>query len=187
MEQEGDDGLIHVQHSLATARVPEGVGIGVFANEIVMLKGSGITAIDFIQGMANPRRLMSRVIINDEAAANLARTLEQSMSNCTVVMNGCSFVLTGGGSIRWISEKDSPERQSEESVAQIYESTKISDEALSGKYANMANVYHSGGDFCIDFLLTLFPRSVVTSRVFLSMSHAGELLEALKKLGNSPS
>lgn len=181
MDKENEDGLVQVQHSLATARIPDAVGAGVFANEMVILKGSGEIAIDFIQGMASPRRLATRAIMNLETAAQMVKSLESAMDGCVLTMNGCTFVLSGGSGIRWMGPEDQEKKQDEVSVSQIYETTKITDDVLVGRYANMVHVSQSNGTFCLDFVTTLFPRSVVTARVFLAMYHATELLNSLKK------
>lgn len=179
MEQEENDGLIQMQHSMATARVPEEIGSGVFANEIVMLKGSGELAIDFIQSIAKPRKLVSRVLMNSSTAEQLVKALGKGCENCTLVMNGCTFVL-GGGGVKWVSPGEKEEKQDEGTVTELYESTKTTDGVLMGRYANMISASQSNGNFCIDFILCLYPRSVVTSRVFMSMNHATELMNALK-------
>jgi hypothetical protein len=174
---EKEDGMVHMQHSLATARIPEDVAKGVFANEIILLRGDDEVAIDFIQSIASPRQLVSRVIMTAESAKKMIKALEEKITNCTVVVNGCSFTLSGEGSVRL----EDGMQQTETSVSEIYETTKVQDEILMGKYANIVSVTQNNGDFCIDFMVALFPRSVVSARIFLSMHHAYELLVALRK------
>jgi hypothetical protein len=96
-------------------------------------------------------------------------------------MGGCTFILNGGG-VKWINPESKEAPQDKSTVEEIYENTKIPDEMLAGKYANMVAVTQNNGDFCLDFVLSLFPRSVVTARVFISIYHATELMNALKSM-----
>ena len=52
-----------VQHSPATARVPERVGMGVFSTGTIVMHGPHDFVIDFLQSLAHPRRVAARVVL----------------------------------------------------------------------------------------------------------------------------
>src|SRR4029079_18066543 len=52
-----------VQHSPATARVPDAVGRGVFSTHAIVMQGAHEFLIDFIQSLAPPRRVVARIIM----------------------------------------------------------------------------------------------------------------------------
>ena len=66
-------------------------------------------------------------------------------------------------------------------IAELYEQMKISDDVAVGAYANTLMISHTAAEFCLDFILDLFPRPVVTSRIYLSAAHIPPWLETLKR------
>ncbi len=62
-----------IQHSSATARVPDEIGRGVFATAVIVLHGPNEYTIDFIQSLARPNRVAARIIL-PPAVANQIRT-----------------------------------------------------------------------------------------------------------------
>jgi hypothetical protein len=61
----------------------------------------------------------------------------------------------------------------------LYDQLKLSDKMLGGVFANVAMIRHTPEDFCIDFMANLYPRAVVTARVFLA---AGRILPFIDTL-----
>ena len=53
-------------------------------------------------------------------------------------------------------------------IAEIYEQLKIPDDVAVGAYANTLMISHTASEFCLDFILDLFPRPTVTQRVYMS-------------------
>lgn len=66
-------------------------------------------------------------------------------------------------------------------IADVYESLKLPDEMLGGAYANMASITHTASEFCFDFIAQFFPRSAVTTRVYMAAPRALDLLGSLKR------
>lgn len=58
---------------------------------------------------------------------------------------------------------------------------KATDEALQGKYSNMAQISHTKEELAIDFLNILPPQAQLLSRVILSPGHAKRLSNALRE------
>lgn len=64
----------------------------------------------------------------------------------------------------------------------LYDQLKLSDKMLCGTFANVAMIRHTPEDFCIDFMANLYPRAVVTARVFIS---AGRILPFVDTLAGA--
>ena len=56
-----------VQHSPATARVPDAVGRGLFSTGAIVMHGAHDVLVDFIQSLAPPRRVVARVVLPPNA------------------------------------------------------------------------------------------------------------------------
>jgi hypothetical protein len=66
------------------------------------------------------------------------------------------------------------------SLRETYEELKVDDTVVSGTYANAIMVSHTDTVFQFDFITNFLPYSVVSQRIFLPVSQAPRLLEALK-------
>jgi hypothetical protein len=64
-------------------------------------------------------------------------------------------------------------------VDEVYQDLKMSEEVMCGVYANALLVVYNNSDFCLDFIVNLYPRAVVTARVFMSAAHVASLLTSL--------
>ena len=63
-------------------------------------------------------------------------------------------------------------QQPRPSAQDLYDTLKLTDEVMSGTYANAVMIGHSAYEFSFDFITTFFPRSAVACRVFLSAPNA---------------
>src|SRR4029077_11562771 len=66
-------------------------------------------------------------------------------------------------------------------ITEVYEQLKLPDDMLGGVYANTVVISHSPAEFCFDFICSFYPRSVVSSRVYLAAPHVPELHDSLKR------
>jgi len=196
--------LQHLQHSSATARVPDAVGRGVFATAAIVLRGANEIIIDFIQGLGNPRRVAARVILPPAVVSQFVGALDGSIGKYTdtfgapprppvslsAQQNPPSSNSPGLGSPSAPGSAPSPGSAPppgspatpvQTPIAEIYEQLKLPDEMLGGAYANTVAITNSGSEFCFDFIVNFFPRSVVTTRVYMSAAHVTELLASLKR------
>ena len=81
----------------------------------------------------------------------------------------------------WSDEDASQKRQQNRpSVQDVYDDLKIGDDVINGRYANAVMIGHSQGEFFFDFITNFFPRSAVSSRIYLSARQVPRLLDALK-------
>jgi hypothetical protein len=68
-----------IQHSSATARIPDEIGRGVFATAVIVLHGTHEYTIDFVQSLARPNRVASRIILPPAVANQFVLALEQAL------------------------------------------------------------------------------------------------------------
>ncbi|MBN4060801.1 DUF3467 domain-containing protein, partial [bacterium AH-315-I18] len=66
------------------------------------------------------------------------------------------------------------------SIEDIYDDLKMPEDGLVAAYANAVMISHSAAEFNLDFICNFFPRSVVTSRVFISAPQVVRMLDAVK-------
>jgi hypothetical protein len=76
------------------------------------------------------------------------------------------------------SEPGQPTQQPNR-IEDIYDQLKLPDEMLGGVFSNVAMIRHTGEEFCIDFIANFFPRSVVTSRVYMAAGRIPSLLATM--------
>ena len=67
-----------------------------------------------------------------------------------------------------------------QSAQDLYDQLKLPEESMSGEYANAVMIGHTASEFSLDFITTFFPRSAVSSRVFVAAPNAKRLLDSLK-------
>ncbi len=173
--ESGDQPLERVQASNLTARVPESAGAGVFATGAVVLNSPTEVMIDFVQGVATPRRIAVRVVLPPSVAQQFIDALG---------MNIARYAETFGAEPREPSPVVVPPDASSsqpQPVTDIYDQLKVPDEALGGVYANTVSISHTGSEFHFDFINRCFPRSVVTSRVYMAATRVPGLLGSLKR------
>ncbi|MDA9718464.1 DUF3467 domain-containing protein [Planctomycetaceae bacterium] len=68
-----------IQHSSATARIPDEIGRGVFATAVIVLHGPNEYTIDFLQSLARPNRVAARIILPPVVANQFVLALEQAL------------------------------------------------------------------------------------------------------------
>ncbi len=68
-----------IQHSSATARIPDEIGRGVFATAVIVLHGVHEYTIDFVQSLARPNRVAARIILPPAVANQFVLALEQAL------------------------------------------------------------------------------------------------------------
>ena len=158
-----------VQHSHVSARVPEKVARGVFSNGVFALQGPHEFALDFVQRIAKPFQVVSRVILPPAVIPRLVAALTDNLKNYTAMFGAPQALL------------QPPPPAQQPTVAEIYEEMKMSDDVAGGVFANGAMISHTQVEFCLDFIVNLFPRSVVTSRVYFAAPHIPGLIQSLTR------
>jgi hypothetical protein len=164
-----------VQHTSATARVPDAVGRGLFATGAIVMHGAHDVLIDFIQSLAPPRRVVARVILPPTVLPLFVAALEDNLGKYVQSFGSVPRMPAPPAAAPGGSPPTPPP------ITEVYEQLKLPDEMLGGMYANTVVISHSPAEFCFDFICSFYPRSVVTSRVYLATPHVSELFESLKR------
>jgi hypothetical protein len=163
-----------VQHAPATARVPDAVGRGVFSTHAIVMQGAHEFLIDFIQSLAPPRRVVARIVLPTTVVPLFIGALEDNLRKYSQVF---------GPPPRMQGPPSGPGGQppAPPPITEVYEQLKLPDEMLGGMYANTVVISHSQAEFCFDFICNFYPRSVVTSRVYLATPHVPEIFDSLQR------
>jgi hypothetical protein len=171
-----------VQPSSITARVPDSVGAGVFATGVVVLQGPTEVMIDFVQGVANPRRIARRVVMPQAVALQFLDALEANLARYAQTFGAAPrepSPVVDPSAVPSAATPASP--ASPQPFSEVYGQLKAEDEVLGGVYANTVSIAHTGSEFHFDFINRCFPRSVVTSRVYMAAPRVPGLLGSLKR------
>lgn len=212
MDGEHEDGkpLERVQSASLTARVPEAVAAGVFATGAIVLQSPTEVMVDFVQGVANPRRIGVRVVMPPAVAIQFTEALRVNLGiyeatfgrqpkepepvplpgsagtpREAVEASTASPSEEGRGAADE-ADRDEASRSASSAahlppIADAYDQLKVTDEVLGGAYANTVTISHTGSEFHFDFINRCFPRSIVNARVYMAAPRAPALLESLKR------
>ncbi len=151
-----------------TARVPEGVGRGVFSTGAIVMSGPNEFLIDFTQQMGRPHNVVARVVLPLSAMAQVIHAIEQNLQGYEQKY----------GKPKEMPKPDTGTRRPP--IQEVYENLKLPDDMLSGTYANAVLIGYTPAEFSFDFVTNFFPHAAVSSRVFVSAPHVLQLLESLK-------
>jgi hypothetical protein len=163
-----------VQHSPATARVPDPVGRGVFGTGAIVMHGAHDFVIDFVQSLAPPRRIVARIVLPPTVVPLFVAALQENLRKYNQNFGPVPRMPApppGAG----------PGPGAPPPITDVYEQLKLPDEMLSGVYANTVVISHSPAEFCFDFVTSFYPRSSVSGRVYLATPHVPELLDSLTR------
>jgi hypothetical protein len=182
------DEIERIHHNPPTALIPEKVGIGLFSTEVVVFHSESEVAIDFIQGIAKPYRVVRRVIMANSITKTFFEVLKNEL-NSPKKSNNSSYVENLKNknyeeSLNKNQQKDE-DLEKREKVDDIYRELKIENDELSGFYANKVLINYGTDSICLDFISNIYPKSIVTSRIFVTNGTIIELLSALNKIFNN--
>ena len=162
-----------IQHSQIGALVPENVARGVFSTGAVVLNGHHEFIIDFLLRMTRPHQVAARVVIPPPVVPRMIHALTENIENYKKRFGEPK--LPDGAQ----PKPDQP-KQPQVNAQELYEQLKWGETNMYGAYANAVMIGHTPTEFSFDFITTFFPKSVVSSRVFLSAPNVPRLLESLK-------
>jgi len=172
-QPQGDPQQVQVQH--VSALVPETVSAGVFSTGAIVMTGSSEFVVDFIQNLGQPTQLAARMIVPH---AVLPQFIEALGKNIDVYSERYGPIPTPPAS----EQTDTSEKSvSQPTPQEIYDDLKVHDDVMTGRYANGMMVGHTQSEFRIDFLANMFPRPIVTCRVFLSAPQIPRLRDSLAR------
>lgn len=194
-----------VQANPVAARVSEHASRGVFSTGVVLLTGGSEFIVDFVQNLGSPTSVVARVIIPHGAMGRIIDAIERNVEGHEdrygpipgefitantptekpavkpkeeiVAEDLTSEQLVGIGEMASAGTVES----SEPSAQDIYDDIRLDPEVENGFYANALMIGHSASEFKLDFIANLYPKSIVTSRVFLSAPQLMRVLQSLKR------
>ncbi len=193
-----------VRHNNLSARVPESVGTGVFSNGVMILTGPFELVIDFVMRMGEQQKIVSRVVMPHVVAKQFSHAFQENIHNYekrfgkvpelpkpiqhTAHSESLDPEISAEqpDGVHATHPENTPSPPHQPQIEEIYDDLKLPDEMLSGAYANAVLIRHSGTEFCFDFITNLYPRSAVSSRVFLAVPHANAFLGSLKRSTSPP-
>lgn len=157
-----------IKHRQLSARVPENIGLGKFSTGAIVLTGASEFVVDFLVRMSRPFQVASRVVLPHGAMLQLIKALKDNIRK-----HEDRF-----GAIPDMPRPDPNAKRP--SIQEVYDDLKLPDEVLSGVYANGCIIGHSPAEFVFDFVTNFYPRSAVSSRVFMSARQVPQLLKGLE-------
>jgi hypothetical protein len=154
-----------------SARVPEKIARGILATGFMASLGPNEVVIDFLQFISRPANLGARVVMTHAVMEQFLGVLRENLGRYTN-----SF----GPPPTLPKNPDDRPRTAQE----IYDELKVTDEQLTGVYANAVLVHHTPAEFAMDFITTFFPNAVVSARVYLAASRLPPLIDTLQNVLN---
>ena len=159
-----------VRHSHVGALVPAHVARGIFSTGAVVLQGQHEFIVDFLLRMQQPQQVAARIVMAPAVVAQFIQALQDNIKK-----HEDRF-----GPILLPSQPVPPPDAPKQSAQDLYDQLKLPEESMSGVYANAVMIGHTASEFSLDFITTFFPRSAVSSRVFIAAPNSKRLLDSLK-------
>ena len=150
-----------------SARVPEGVSRGVFSTGMIVMTSGNEFILDFIQNLGQPPQIAARVVMPHATMPQFIEALRKNLEIYSKQFGQPPELPRGNKQVR------------QPTIQELYDEIKLSDDVLSGSYANGVMIGHSVSDFKFDFLTNLYPTTAVSCRVYLSTPQVPRMLESL--------
>jgi len=163
-----------VRHSHVGALVPGHVARGTFSTGAVVLQGQHEFIVDFLLRMQQPQQVAARIVMPPAVVSQFIQALRENIKKHE---DRFGPILLPSNPV---PSPDAPKQTAQD----LYDQLKLPEETLSGVYANAVMIGHTASEFSFDFITTFFPRSAVSSRVFLAAQNAKRLLDSLKHAFN---
>lgn len=158
-----------IQHLQVSARVPEKVNRGVFSTAVMVLQGQHEFVLDFVLGIVQPHQIAARVVVPPTVMPALVTAIRENLNNYQARFGPPPPLPVPPPPLV-------PPR-----IEDIYEQLKLSDDIMSGVYANAAMISHTPAEFCIDFITTFYPRSAVSCRIYVAAARLPGFLDSLSR------
>lgn len=159
-----------VRHSHVGALVPAHVARGIFSTGAVVLQGQHEFIVDFLLRMQQPQQVAARIVMPPAVVAQFIQALTENIKKHE---DRFGPILLPS---QPVPNPDAPKQSAQD----LYDQLKLSEESMSGEYANAVMIGHTASEFSLDFITTFFPRSAVSARVFVAAPNARRLLDSLK-------
>jgi hypothetical protein len=158
-----------IHHPQVGALVPERVSRGVMSTGVMVLQGPHEFVLDFVLRMNRPHQVVARVVLPIALMPGFINAVRENIT----------LFESKFGSIKPLPTGTPPAEPP--SVEEIYKDLKLSDDVLSGAYADHVLIVHSPAEFCFEFITRFFPRAAVSARVLMSAPHIPSVLQTLSR------
>jgi hypothetical protein len=158
-----------VNYSHISARVGDRVARGTFATNALVLSGPQEIVFDFLLRLVPPAQVAARVVMPWSSIHSVVNALQENV-------NTFRARFPSAGTLPPV-----PPNMTPPNIQEIYDQLKISEEVAVGAYANTLMVTHSATEFCFDFILDVFPRATVSSRIYMAAPQVPPFLDAIKR------
>lgn len=158
-----------IRHQQISAIVPEGVAHGTFSTGVIVLTGANEFVLDFLVRMSRPHQVAARVILPIAVVPSTINAIRENVKRYEDAF----------GAIPPLPKPDPNARRP--SIQEIYDDLKLPDNVIAGTYANALMISHSPSEFVLDFIASFFPRSAVSSRIFLAAPKVPAMLNSLSQ------
>jgi hypothetical protein len=198
--EEDDTVQGQVRHHQLSALVPEEIGCGVFSNGVMILTGPYEIVLDFVLRMGEQQRIARRVILPHIVGHQFVMALRENIENYERRFGPIAPIpkprpepseteappppledAGTSGELPAFHPENLPAPSQPPQIEDIYNEIKLPDHLLGGRYANGVLIRHSPTEFCFDFITNVYPRSAVSSRVFLAAPHVVPFLKSLSR------
>ncbi len=204
------EGPQQVRSSHIGALVPTHVARGIFSTGVAVLQGNHEFIVDFLLQMQQPQQVAARVILPPMVVGQFLQALGENITKyekrfgaivlpqtqtesapAAFEQPGITNVPEIPASVSSESPAPAPPRHSAED---LYDQLRLSEDVMTGQYANAVMIGHTASEFSFDFIATFYPRSVVVQRVFLAAPNVPRLKDSLaqsfeqfrRRRGNPP-
>ena len=154
------------QHNPVSARVPDRVARGVYCTGQVVLDSPKEFIVDFLNALTRPHQVVARVVMHPQTMAEFVRALGQNLE----------VYKSNFGPPPALPPPPTDRRPS---LQEIYDNFRLSDDLLSGAYANSVMIGHTPTEFFFDFITGFYPSAAVSARVFLPAAQAPRFLNTI--------
>jgi hypothetical protein len=161
--------LQRLAHNPTSARVPERVARGVTATGFLAFFGPNEFVVDFLQFIARPAHLVARVVMSPVVAEQFLHVLRENLGH---------YQSQFGPPPTF----PKPPGERPRAAQEIYDDLKISDDVLTGVYANTVMVGHTPAEFGIDFITSFIPHAAVSARIYIAAPRVPQLIDTLAGL-----
>jgi hypothetical protein len=156
------------QFSNLSARVPEKVARGTFSNGVLVIQGGSEFVLDFVLRMNQPHQVTARVVLPSALMPQFIEAVKTNLENYRQAF--------GAAPTPPPTPQPPPKPPT---IEEIYQDLRISDEVLTGVYANSVMIVHSASEFGLEFISNFYPKAVIVARIFLSAPQVPVLLNTL--------
>lgn len=156
-----------IQHAPVSARIPPHVGRGVMSTGAIVFEGPNEFVLDFVLRLGAPHTFVARIVLPHAVFAQFIVALRTNLQAYKDKFGPPPSLPVP------------PPVENRPTIAELYDQLKLPDELLSGVYANAVMIGHTPAEFWFDFITNFYPRSAVSSRVFLTAQQVPGLLDTL--------